>query len=127
MKVSDFEFETYIMPDLAKRELQNNLQMNEIDMYGLGIEAAISSMIYEQKCNWSECKSNFNCLVSSSMNSDLCINVMNEQNIGTMSVKEDGRLHLEIFREHAYPEGWVNVSLPNSYIGSAPKSSGLNE
>ena len=126
VNVDDLVFETYIIPDLAKRELQNNLQMNEIDMYGLGIEAAISSMIYEQKCNWSECKSNFNCLVSSSMNSDLCINVMNEQNIGTMSVKEDVRLHLRIFPERAYPEGWVNISLPNSYIRSAPKISGLN-
>ena len=127
VNVSDFEFETYIMPDLAKRQLQENLKEQQIMLYGLRIESALSSKISEQKCNLEKCETNSNCLVSSSFSdSNPCINVMNEQNIGTMSVREDDRLHLEIFPERAYPEGWINISLPNSYIRLAPKSSGLS-
>ena len=123
----DFQFETYIMPDLAKRNFRElNIQNMELLIVGVSIESAFSFKLPEMKCN-EQCESHASCLVSSSIHdtSDLCINIMNEQNSGTMSVKEHEMSTLKIFTERAYPAGWVNVSLPNAYIGSASETSGL--
>ena len=121
-----FQFETYIMPELAKREFrEKNLLNNNLTIHGLKLEFGLSIMLPRDPC-LKNCKSNFNCLVSSlTVNRSMCIHVMNDHNTGIMSVKEDNRSQLVIFTGHSNPEGWVNISLPHVYIDKANKTSGL--
>lgn len=67
VSVKDHDFETYFMPDLAKRTFRENyLDNTEIFIRGLSVRSIVTSGLPVAKCN-ETCSSNLHCLVSSTI------------------------------------------------------------
>ena len=115
----DYDFETQIMPDLAKRNYQEDY-LNDmiITMHGLTTKTEPQHGYATDVCN-EVCSSNFNCLMSATISDSQtsCINRNNEQNSGYISFFASQNATTTIYTERALG-GWVNISLPHDISDS---------